>query len=368
MAICTRLWFTLLLATTGFLVNSCEEPAAPNPVLRPVRVQPVLVTGAERERTFAGTSKAGLESNVSFRVAGTIQRLAAKVGDRVKPGTLIAALDPKDYQVQAQEAEASLERARAEERNARANYARVRELYENENASRNELDQARAAAESAAAAVRSAGKQLEFARLQLTYTRLKASADCTVADTYVEEAENVQAGGRVAMLTCGYRPEVEVGVPEAFITQIEKGSRVAVTFDAIPGKTFTAVVTEVGVAVTGQATTYPVIVRLDKPDPQMRPGMAAEVAFRFGTAGGDDRILVPPFAVGEDRQGRFVFVAAPADPPEPGIAIARRRPVTVGELTTEGLEILEGLNDGDLLINAGVSRIEDGLKVKLPGG
>ena len=97
----------------------------------------------------------------------------------------------------------------------------------------------------------------------------------------------------------------------------------------------------------------------------MRSGMAAEVAFRFGSATGTDRILVPPFAVGEDRQGRFVFIA---EPTEPGLAIARRKAVRVGELTTEGLEILDGLSDGDLLINAGVSRIEDGLKVRLPEG
>ncbi len=357
--------FALALAVTLGSLTACEEPPEVKPILRPVRVQPVVVTGSERERVFSGTSKAGLESTISFKVPGTVQNLAVKMGDRVKKGTPIAVLDPKDYRVQAQEAEASLARTHAEERNAKANYARVRELYENENASRNDLDQARAGAESATAAVRAAEKKLEFARLQVGYTRLTASSNCTVAETYVEETENVRAGAAVAMLTCGTRPEVEVGIPEVFISQVKKGSRVSVTFDAIPDKTFSAIVTEVGVAVTGQAATYPVTARLDKPDPQMRPGMAAEVAFRLGSATGTDRILVPPFAVGEDRQGRFVFIA---EPTEPGLAIARRKAVRVGELTTEGLEILEGLSDGDLLINAGVSRIEDGLKVRLPEG
>ncbi len=103
-------------------------------------------------------------------------------------------------------------------------------------------------------------------------------------------------------------------------------------------------------------------VRLQRSDPAIRAGMAAEVGFSFEATNGD-RVLVPPFAVGEDREGRFVFVAEPL---EPGIAVVRRKAVKVGELTTDGLEVFEGLDDGDLLITAGVSRIKDGLKVRLP--
>ena len=53
--------------------------------------------------------------------------------------------------------------------------------------------------------------------------------------------------------------------------------------------------------------------------------MAAEVAIGFETGDGRERILVPPFAVGEDRQGRFVFLAEPG-PDE--LATARRRDVS----------------------------------------
>jgi hypothetical protein len=46
--------------------------------------------------------------------------------------------------------------------------------------------------------------------------------------------------------------------------------------------------------------------------------------------------------------------------------LVRKRLVTVGELTSEGLEITDGLSDGDLVVIAGVSNISDGLKVKVP--
>jgi hypothetical protein len=92
--------------------------------------------------------------------------------------------------------------------------------------------------------------------------------------------------------------------------------------------------------------------------------MAAVVSFEFESEDQRERYLVPTVAVGEDRDGRFVYVVEPA-PGEPGYGIARRRAVTVGEITAEGLEVFRGLSDGDLVVTAGVSLITDGQKVKI---
>jgi multidrug efflux pump subunit AcrA (membrane-fusion protein) len=76
-------------------------------------------------------------------------------------------------------------------------------------------------------------------------------------------------------------------------------------------------------------------------------------------------MVVPAFAVGEDREGRFVFVLEEIGE---GRGRAVRREVTVGDLTADGdLEILQGLEDGEHVITAGVSRIGDGLEVRLSG-
>jgi hypothetical protein len=117
------------------------------------------------------------------------------------------------------------------------------------------------------------------------------------------------------------------------------------------------------VAATSQGTTFPVTVVLAHENPDIRSGMAAQVAFKFESAGKKERIIVPPVAVSEDRKGRFVFIV---EPEKPGFGIVHRRNVTVGELSDEGLEILEGLFDGDLLVTAGVTQIVDGQEVKLP--
>ncbi len=348
----------------SLLLISCGGEQEPEPVIRPVRYVQVFSTGGSRVRTFSGTARSAVESPLSFKVPGTIRRLPVEVGDSVRAGRLIADLDPADHQLQVQEAQASLAQARAQERNAAAEYERVRLMWEDNNASKSALDAARAASESAEATMEVTEQRLEIARLQLSYTRLTAPVAGAVAEVSAEVNQNVNAGQVIVLLTSGSRLEVVVAVPEVLISRIREGSSEIVTFDAMPDRTFPATVTEVGVTPTAMGTTFPVIVLLDEPDPDIRSGMAAEVGFRFESADPRERFLVPPFAVAEDRDGRFVYIV---EPTEPGLGIAHRRSVDVGELTSDGLEVFQGLSDGDLLVSAGISRIQEGLEVKLLG-
>ncbi len=340
----------------------CEERAAapPEPV-RPVRYLAIQSRVQEAVHTFSGTARAAVESHLSFKVAGSIQRLPVKMGDHLKKGALIAGLDPADYQIRVQEAQAALSQARAQARNATATYQRIRALYENHNTSLSKLDAARARAESSRAAVRAAEKQLELARRQLAYTRLEAPADCAVAAVRAEVNENVRAGQPIVTITAGSTMEVRVGVPESVIGGLAPGDKAEVRFDALPDQRFSAEVAEVGVSATGTETTFPVSVQLDNPQGRIRPGMAAEVAFHLLPAQAD-RIRVPGKAVSEDRNGRFVFVITPLENDK---GTVHRRPVTVGELTPQGLAILEGLSPGDKVVTAGLSRIRDGQTVRL---
>jgi RND family efflux transporter MFP subunit len=340
----------------------CGSQPEPEEVVRPVRYEVVYASGANRERTFSGVSRSSTETELSFRVAGTIQELPIKVGDTVRRGDLIARLDPQDYELQVDEANAGVVRAEAEARNARANYNRIRALYEAQNASRTDLDQARTASESADAALVSARKRLELVRLQLGYTRINAPADGRIAAVPVTLNENVGVGQLVAILESGARAEIEVGIPGVLISQVNTGDETVARFDALPGRPFTAVVTKIGVARVGGATTFPVTVELQESSAPVRSGMAAEVTFRFASGQQQGRIFVPSVAVGEDRAGRFVYVV---ESQGEAYGIVHRREVTVGSLVDEGLEIVSGLAEGDSVVTAGVSRIRDDQKVRL---
>lgn len=348
------------------LVSACDKPVAKTKtIVRPVRTEVVQVSEAVRSRSFSGTSRAGVEAKLSFRVSGGVRALHVKVGDHVEKGQLIAELDPTDYKLQVQEAQASLANARAQARSAKSSYDRARKLYETRNASAAQLDQARAASESAAAQARSVGQRISLLRSQLGYTKLKAPSDGSIATVMVEVNENVQAGQAVVLLNAGGKPEVIAAVPEALIAQIEEGGSVAVKYDALPGKTLAATITEVGVSSGRTQTTFPVTVQLAEPDAAIRPGMSAEVTFTFGQATDEPQIHVSPVAVGEDRRGRHVFLLTES---KDGVGTIRRVPVEVGEVTEAGIEITKGLEGGELLVTAGLRHIQDGFTAKLLPG
>lgn len=354
----------ILIILTSLLMFSCSndgsQQAETEPTLRPVRYTTVSSTELGSMRTFSGLAKAGQESNLSFRVSGTIQAIPVEVGDRLTSGQLIAEIDPSQYQLQAQQASANLSQAQATLRNAEANFDRIKGLYENNNASRNDLDSSRATAESSTAQVRAARKALELARLNVSYTTLKSSEACDVAEVMTDKNENITAGQTIVSVTCGDRLEVELAVPESMIAAFKRGMEASVSFSAIPNKQFSALVTEVAVTSSAGAT-YPVTVSLnDKPD-GLRSGLAAQVTFEFATSKGESHFIVPAVAVGEDVEGRYVYLLDATD--EQGVGLVRRQAVTTGELTATGLEIIEGVEDGDKVVIAGVNVVRQGFKV-----
>ena len=359
-----RLAVLLLAVQVSAIWTGCEEEKPERkPVVRPVRVVVVRTTEQGRQRTFSGVARAAVESRLSFRVAGTVKSIAVKVGDRVARGDRIAELDAKDFRLQVDQARASLSQARAQARNGKSTYDRTRKLYASRSASKSELDQARMASDTAKAAVRAAQKQLALVESQEGYTRLSAPQAGSIAELKIEINEHVKPGQPVLVLSAGDAIEVSVSVPEVMISQITKGLPVTVRFDALPDRTLAGRIEEVGVSPIQGGATYPVSVKLDQPEAGVRVGMAAEVTCQIGKADQGERLLVPAVAVGEDRKGRYVFVAKPGDP---GLATVHRVEVEVGELTGDGLEIRNGLTAGDILVTAGLAYLKEGQRVRLP--
>ena len=355
----------LSLAAGCLLAPACATeppPVAEQQNVRPVRYVLARAADARRTRTFAGVARAGSESSLSFRVGGMIAGVDVGVGNRVRAGTPLARIDAVDYELQVMEAEAALRQARALSENAAADLRRAWALYENDNLSRTDLDAAVAAADSAAAQVEAVAKRLERAQRQVRYATLAAPAAGVIAAVLVAANENVAPGQPVVVLTSDAVPEVEFAVPEGLIGEIREGTSVSVIFNAFPGKRFSGFVNEVGVAATATGTMYTVAVRLDGAASAVRPGMAAEVAIDFSGGGEPGRVVVPAAAVSEDGSGRFVFVVEPSGG---GLAVVRRRPVTIGTITPDGFEIVEGLSKETRVLTAGVSRVRDGDAVRL---
>ena len=75
-----------LLSLVYLLIGCSKQESQSEEIIRPVRYEPVYVTGGERTRVFTGVARSGIESKLSFKVAGTVKSIAVKVGDKVKPG------------------------------------------------------------------------------------------------------------------------------------------------------------------------------------------------------------------------------------------------------------------------------------------
>jgi RND family efflux transporter MFP subunit len=349
---------TLLAMAAVLAILGCEDEPEEPEVIRPVRYVMVEGSDSATQRTFSGVAKSGQESRLSFQVSGQVLSVPINVGDTVKKGDTIARMDPADYALQLQNAQASAAQARAQERNAKATYERTRALYENQNASRQDLDADRTAYESGRAGLESANQTIRLRQRQLGYTHLKAPETGTIATVDIEVNEYVQAGELVATLLAGEQIEVSVSVPASVIRSIEKGAEARARFDSLDGKTFSGKVTEVGVASVGGATTFPVTLR-----DQVRSGMSADVTFIFASTKDGPKYALPISSVGEDREGRFVFMLQSEGD---GLGTVHRAPVEVGEILSDGIEILAGVKPGDLVVTAGVSRIYDGLQVRVP--
>lgn len=339
------------------LASGCSRPAEPQPeVVRPVRTVTVS-DGGGKARTFSGRARAAVGMSLSFRVGGEIRELPAKIGLSVRAGDVLARLDSTDYELRVKQLEADLARAEAHLKQTRADYERTRNLYEANGASKSDLDRDRANYEAAQAQRVSAEKALDLARQQLEYCTLKAPLDGSISSVPAEIHTSVGAGMTVVGLSASRAMEVEVGLPEALIRSIRVKDRAAVVFDTLAGITFTGVVTEVGIQAS-EATTYPVRLTLDGQDARVLDGMVCNVTFEGD--GAAELIAVPGEAVAGTPDGaHFVWVV---DPDSGQVA---RRIVTIGSLTSAGLQIASGLAAGDVVVVRGVHLLEEGQKVRV---
>ena len=354
------------LAAALFLMimtlTSCgkqNETEQLEPVVRPVAVMTVEAPSEGRVRSFSGMAKSAVETPLSFRVSGKIIQLNAKRGMKVKAGDLIAKLDPSDYRLQVQQLRAELARVEASLKQAHSEYKRVRKLYEVSNATKSDLDAAMAAYDSAKALKTAAVNNLELAQRQHSYTTLTAPLDGAIAEVPVEVYQAVQAGSPVAVLTSGKKIEMEIGAPEQIISLIKAGDRAEVQFDALPGEKFTAQVIEVGVIIN-QSNTYPVKLRINETTEKVKAGMVGQSSFFFKAPEEEKFYIIPPVAVvGAPGNKNYVWKID-----EKNASVVKQM-VTVGLLTSDGLQIVSGISPGDKIVIRGVHRLEEGQQVRL---
>jgi RND family efflux transporter MFP subunit len=293
-----------------------------------------------------------------------VTELNMVLGQRVTQGELLAQLDNVAARLAYEQAVLALNSAASQMNTAELALDRARSLYEAGTASLSDYESARNAFRTAEASHESAQRSVRIQEEQVGYGSMYAPAAGTIAAVGVEIDENVQPGQPVAVLNVGGELEIALGLPESVIARVEPGMPATVAFTAVPGRTFEGRVTEVSPSVDPATATYPVRVTLAGPSDDVRPGMAASVTLELSaeSSAAAAVLVVPAKAVGEDDRGRFVFLVEPAGGDE---ATVRKHPVTIGRLTAEGFEILDGLTAGQMVATAGLQTLLDGQRVRL---
>ncbi len=190
--------------------------------------------------------------------------------------------------------------------------------------------------------VQSAQIAVDQAKLNLLKSQLIAPFDGVVAQVNLQVGQPSSASTQPVVLANLSQLEAQVLVAETDVPRVQVGQPVQVTFDALPSQTFTATVVEV--ALVGQTASgvvnYPVTIALNQADPQIRPGMTANVTIVVEQR--DNILLVPNRAIKLSGRQRTVTVLKDGKPTVVD--------VTLGMSGDTESEVTSGLNEGDVVV------------------
>ncbi len=348
---------SLPLLLSVALLAACTKPApAPEPV-RSVKVITVGATPFQAGHEFSGEVRPRVESRLGFRVSGKIVERQAELGQRVKPGQVLAQLDAQDYRLAADGARAQVAAATTNRDLAAADFKRFQALREQNFISGAELERRETALKAAQAQLEQAQAQLATQSNQARYTSLVAHVGGVITGVDAEPGQVVAAGAPVVRVAQDGPRDVVFSVPEDKVAAVRPGSDVDVRVWA-NGAALKGKVREVAASADPVTRTFAVKVSLDA-SAQPPLGTTAYVAPSSLSQAGTPVLKVPTSALRREGQGSAVWVL------DKGTMTVRSQPVQVATADGNDVVIASGLQPGTLVVSAGVHVLTAGQKVRI---
>ncbi len=389
----------LVLGVAGITVAGIKERPPP-----PVEVQLGKVKKGPITRTVTGAGKVQPATTVkiSSNLSGDLLDLPVREGDQVTKGQVLGRIDRRRFEANSRQAQAAYNAARSDVATAQvdvdrlvAERARVDGLVGKGMASKAELERATSDLEAAKSRVASqnnraqqAAAALEEAQNNLSKTTLVAPIDGTIIELSREVGERVRGSDFsedvVMTLAALASMEVKIEVGEHEVVALKAGQKAEVKVDALEGQSFEGSVVEIAQKAlirnqgTEQETTsFPVTVALTSRPPGVMPGMSAEV--RITADQRDSTLTVPVQAVTVRPEKSLPDTATPVEgkpiaAPRKGETFAkvvfvvdgekkaRVRRVRTGIASDTDIEILEGLKEGDQIVEGPYRALAKDLK------
>ncbi len=281
------------------------------------------------------------EDSVVLRpeIDGRIDRLLFKEGQPVKKGAVLVILDSAEQR-------AGLAAAQADLNLAESRYKRSEELVAQNFISRQALDEARANLD----ILRARRQQGQVA---LDKTVIRAPFNAVAGLREVSPGTYVSKGDDIVRLDALGNLKLEVPVPETYLSLVRIGLPISLTFDALPGQTFSGTVHAIDPVVDPVSRNVRVRARIANPKGQLKPGMFARATADLG--GKTHAILLPEQVIVPKSDGSYVFLAVDGK--------AELRKVVLGKREPGRVEIVSGVKVGDTVVLDGQIKLRPGIPV-----
>ena len=349
MKILSRLLLTLTLVAFSLSNTSCSSDAqskSPEEEEEEVPAAPVEATTVktgEIAAFYTGTAslEAEEEALVVAKTGGIVIEILAEEGQYVEEGQPLVKLDDERLTLELSRAEAALSKLRQD-------YERNEDLYQKSLISAVEYERIKSEYETQKAA-------RDLAQLEVTYTTVRAPFSGIVSERLIKKGNMVATHAPTFRLT-DFDPLLAVmHVPERELNKLRKGQRAELRLDALYGEVFTGVIKRISPIVDPTTGTFKVTIEVRDRSRQLKPGMFGRIRIVYDTR--TDVLLVPKEAILAEDDESAVYVVRDS--------MAYRQVVETGYSNDKHMEIISGINAGDLIITTGQNSLRDSSKVEV---
>ncbi len=348
----------MALVALGAFSWKSNQPAAATaePVIRPARVATINFRSHMHSLMLAGIVAPRIETTLGFRVSGKVIAREVDVGAIVRPGQLIARIDPTDYRLAVDNARAALASAEADYARAKADLDRYQMLRGSAAFMTQTLETRQSVSSTTSARVDQARSQLSSAENNLAYTELHADAAGVITAVQAEVGQVLAQGQGMVKLARSDELEILVGVPEHRLKTVRDASRVTFELWSDTGHKYAAKLRELSPSADPMTRTYPArFTVVDAPD---FIGIGMTASLMLAKPDPEKLAEVPLTAIFQKGKEPAVWVVDKAT------GTVALRPVVISRWRDETALIASGVADGEIVATAGVHKLEQGQKVK----
>lgn len=301
-----------------------------------------------------GTAEPVREADLAASVSARITAVLVEEGQKVVARQPLVRLDTAQARLGAAQAQASARAAQAQAEQLAADHERLAPLAARGTVPQSRVDQLASQRDAAQAQASAALSAAHAAQRVVADSTVRAPFAGTVTRVPVEVGEiaSMMPGSPLVRLVDLSELEVKVPVVERDLARLSVGDPARATFPSL-GITVDATISRVALELDAQTRTAEVVARVPNPDETLRAGLFAELQIQPSKA--RDAIVVPSTAVGRAGGEAYVMVV------EDGVAL--RRQVEVAAVDDARVEIVAGLEGGEVIVAKDVGRVAGGAAV-----